>query len=166
MALSPITKLFLCLPLLLTVACRSARYVPVETVTVRTDTVETVRTDTLWREAQAGRRDSLVLRDSILIKEYVRETVDTAGRVVRTDRELEKTVVRQQESYTALLLAYRELEKAAEQLRTAAHWEQQQTTAAPQARSPSMPWKLLAILSALCAALGGYAGWRLRGRGA
>jgi len=77
---------------LLSASCRSQKVVPVRTV--KTDSVVRVVRDTFRVECVKTLRDTLVLRDSIYIMEYVREVVDTAGRVVRTDRERSDRAVR------------------------------------------------------------------------
>lgn len=100
--------------LLLAASCSPLRHVPAEHV--RTDSVTVVRRDTVLLEAQSERADSLVRRDSVFVKEFVRQVVDSAGRVLRTDRELEKTATRTTERHASLLADYRELEREYEAL--------------------------------------------------
>jgi len=98
-------------------SCRSTRYVPVETV--RTDSIVRVVRDTVRIESRDDRQDSIIRRDSVIIYEYVREVVDSAGRVVRTDRERNTATVRDTEKYTTLETEYNKLEREYEMLNRA-----------------------------------------------
>lgn len=95
-------------------SCRGTRYVPVETV--RKDSVARVIIDTVREVVRDARSDSVIYRDSIVIKEYVREVVDSSGRVIRTDREKEKSTVRDTERHTELTARYEKLESEYETL--------------------------------------------------
>lgn len=98
-------------------SCRSTHYVPVENVSV--DSVVRVIIDTVRVDSRETRNDSAIRRDSIIIKEYVREVMDSAGRVVRTDRERETATVRETERYTLLKTEYNKLEHEYEMLNRA-----------------------------------------------
>lgn len=124
--------------LLLCCGCSRKGYVPIETV--RADSVGATRADTVWRERVVVVRDSAARRDSVYIKERVREVVDTAGRVLRTDRELEQATVRETERYASLLSDYRELEREYEQLNRA--YLERREVAVPVARPPTLRERL------------------------
>lgn len=146
--------------LLLCCGCSRKGYVPIETV--RADSVAATRTDTVWRERVVVVRDSAARRDSIYIKERVREVVDTAGRVLRTDREREQATVRETERYASLLSDYRELEREYEQLNRA--YLERREVAVPVARPPTLRERLPAAFggAAVGAVIGGLVCWRLR----
>lgn len=98
-------------------SCSRTSYVPIEAS--RTDSTVYVHSDTVWRERIVTVRDSSVRTDSVLIKEYIREVVDSSGRIFRTDREREQTTVRETERYASLLSEYQQLEREYESLNRA-----------------------------------------------
>jgi len=133
-----IDLLLVALLLLSLTVCRAARTVPLET-TVRDSTVRVVH-DTVREAAKEDRADSTVIHDSIYIKEYVREVVDSAGRVVRTDRERETATFRETERYASLRADYERLEREYEALNVA--YLAKQSVALPTARAPTLRERL------------------------
>lgn len=133
-----IDLLLVALLLLSLTACRAARHVPLET-TVRDSVVRVVH-DTVREAVKETRNDSVRRRDSIYIKEYVREVVDSAGRVVRTDRERETATFRETERYASLLADYERLEREYEALNVA--YLAKQSVPLPAARAPTLRERL------------------------
>lgn len=90
-------------------ACRQAQ--PLTAVVQRMDSVRAVVRDTVWRERVELRADSASSRDSVYVRQFVRQVVDSTGRVVRTDSVAERYELRERQRYTALQEQYRELER-------------------------------------------------------
>ncbi len=90
-------------------ACRQAQRLTVGAQ--RTDSVVSIVCDTVWRERVELRADSASSRDSVYVRQFVRQVVDSTGRVVRTDSVAERYELREQQRYTILQEQYRELER-------------------------------------------------------
>lgn len=89
--------------LLFMFSCRSVQYVPVESVRTVRDSV-VMRDSIVWHE-RVRERDSVVTRDSVVL------VVDASGNVVRTELYRQKEVYRElREEYDRLMAAYKRLE--------------------------------------------------------
>lgn len=63
------------------------------------DTVRLERCDTLFVDRSIVVRDTVYSSDTILIKEVVKTTLDSAGKVIRTDTEREKSTVSKRDTH-------------------------------------------------------------------
>lgn len=99
--------LLLCLVLLS--ACRPVRYVPVVMATA--DTTAAMRRDTVCIERTHYLADSTAHRDSVYVLRSELQVVDTAGRILRTDRTTERYELHADRRYTALRDSYARLEQ-------------------------------------------------------
>lgn len=107
--LSTICAIACLILMMMAASCRSTRYVPVETV--RTDSFVSVIRDTVFGKYEQVKTDSTLRRDSVRIKEYIRQQVDTAGNIIRTDREFTTYEYHGTEQYNALYSDYLKLER-------------------------------------------------------